>query len=60
MCLSKVSLNIQDDNDESQLREALQCNSKECQLKYSLPYKPYVPMEIEDIYKPFKQITIEK
>lgn len=60
MCLSKVSLNIQDDNDESQLREALQCNSEECQLKYSLPYKPFVPIEIEDIYKPFKKITIEK
>ena len=60
MCLSKISIDAQNPADEEALREALEKNSESCMHKYSLQYKPYVPIELENIYKPFKPITIEK
>ena len=59
LCLNKISIdnNLQ---DEKKLKEALENNYTSCVEKYSLLYKPYVPIEIENIYKPFRQIVIEK
>ena len=60
MCLRKISIDAQNPADEEALREALEKNYDYCLHKYSLQYKPYVPIELENIYKPFKPITIEK
>ena len=60
MCLSKISINAQKPADEETIKVALENNYYSCMHKYSLPYKPYVPTETENIYKPFKPIVIEK
>lgn len=60
MCLSKISINAQKPADEETIKVALENNYNSCMHKYSLPYKPYVPIETENIYKPFKPIVIEK
>ncbi len=60
MCLKKISLSEKYKTDEDILRNALLDNSEICKKKYTLPYNPYVPIEMEYIYKPFKTITIGK
>ena len=60
MCLSKISMNTGNTNDKERIKKALETNYNSCIRKYSLQYRPYVPIVFEDIYKPFKPITIEK
>ena len=60
MCLSKISIDSNYPAKEKDLKRVLEKNYDYCMQKYSLHYKPFVPIETEDIYKSFKQITIEK
>ena len=60
MCLSKISMNSDNSDNKERIKKALETNYDTCVRKYSLQYRPYVPIVIEDIYKPFKPITVEK
>ena len=60
MCLSKISINTNNSDIEKRIKKALAYNSESCMNKYSLCYKPYVPIVYENIYKPFKPIIIGK
>lgn len=62
MCLKKISFNEREtsDEDEEIIRKALKTNYSFCKKKYSLTYEPYIPIEPENIYKSFSQITVGK